>query len=157
MGDATTEVIYEAPGRTRAWWVAAFGALVFFAGLAWIVARMIRSPAMIAVTAVIVALALAAPTLLGQRGPLRAKRVVADGKTVRVEHRRGVEEIAYDDIASAEYAEVTLVEGVPLDAVVLRRKAGGEVTFSVLDRGAAEGAARAIRAVTGLDAKPAEG
>lgn len=151
MGDAVTEVIYEAPARTRAWWAAAFGGAVFFAGLAWIVARMIRSPAMMAVTALLVALALAAPKLLGQRGPLRAKRVVADGKTLRIEHGRGVETLAYDDVLAVESAEVSVAEGVPLDVVIVRRKGGAEVSFSVLDRAAAEGAARALRAVTGLD------
>lgn len=156
MGDAVIEVIYEAPARTRAWWGAVAGGALFFAGLAWIIARMIRSPLMIAVTAVLVALALAAPTLLGQRGPLRARRVTGDGKALRIELRRGVIELAYDDIAAVEAREVSVAEGVPLDAVVVRKRSGDEVSFSVLDRAAADGAAKAIRAVTKLDVASVE-
>ena len=164
MGEPVTEVIYEAPARTGAWWAAAFGGALFFAGLAWIVARMLQRPWATAAVFAVVGVALAAPRLLGQRGPLRARRVTSDGatKTLRIEHGRGVEEVGFDAIAGVT-ADVAMVgEGVPVDVVTVRRSHGEPVVFSVIDRAASEGAARAILAATGAGAaagepKPAEG
>lgn len=158
MADDAVEVIYAAPPRTRAWWAAAAGALLFVALIAWIVARMVRNPVGIALVVVILVLGLVAPAALGQRGPLRATRVTADGASrgVRIEHRRGVELLRFDEVRAVEAREESVAEGVPIDVVALALAEGREVRFAVIDRGAAEGAARALKAVLGLDAPKAD-
>lgn len=151
MREPVTEVIYEAPARTGAWWAAAFGAAAFFASLAWIIARMLQRPWATAAVFAVVGVALAAPRLLGERGPLRARRVTSDGasKTLRVEHGRGVEALRFEDVTAVTADVVMVAEGVPLDVVTVQRAGGAAVAFSVIDRAAAEGAARAILAATG--------
>ncbi len=153
MADDAVEVIYAAPKRTGAWWGAAVGAVLFVALIAWIVARMVRNPVGIALVVVILVVGLAAPTALGQRGPLRATRVTVDGASrgLRIEHRRGVELVRFDEVRAVEAREESVAEGVPIDVVVITLRDGRVLRFGVIDRGAAEGAARALRAVLTLE------
>lgn len=111
MGEPVTEVIMRRP-RARARGGRRLRAALFFAGLAWIVARMLQRPWATAAVFAVVGVALAAPRLLGERGPLRARRGTSDGakKTLRVEHGRGVEEVGFDAITGVT-ADVAMAGG----------------------------------------------
>lgn len=143
------EVIYAAPPRTYAWWAAVAGALVFTVTLAWIVSRMTWTPWVGVAIAVVLLVSFAAPTLLGRSAPLRARRVLVDHarREIRIEHARGVVTVPFDDVAEVVADEALVGEGVPLDVVRVTRKANGHLTFGVIDRGAAQGAARALQSV----------
>lgn len=147
------EVVYAAPARTGAWWVSLLGAAAFFAFVAWIVWRMVDHRGV-----ALAALLLAAGALLGfgRSGPLRVRRVLVDhpSKTVVVTHATGTLRVPFGEITAASHGIELVGEGITLDVVTLTRAAGSPVRFAALDRAAAEGAARALRAALGL-AEPA--
>lgn len=155
---ATLEVIYEPPPATRASWWAALGALVFVAGVFWLIARVMQRP-WIALAALVAVGALYSVQFLARHPKLLSpRRVVADtvARVVRVEHRRGVVTLAFDEISDITAGTTLLGDGLSLDSVTIARREGEAVTFSVLHKGAADGAERALKAVLGMkvEAKP---
>jgi hypothetical protein len=143
------EIIYEAPKRTQAWWWALAGLLMFLTSVLWVVVRMIRRTGALITVGIVLALAVVWPFLTGRTGPLRTQRVVADSKKreVLIVHRKGEERVAFDEITDVTPVTVVVAEGVPLDAVCLHLGKERTITLGVLDKGAAEGATRALRAV----------
>ena len=153
---AALEVIYEPPPATRASWWAAVGAVVFVAGVAWLIARVMQRP-WIALAALALVGALYAVQLVARHPKLLSpRRVVADtvARVVRVEHRRGVVTLDFDEIRDVSAGTTLLGDGLSLDSVTIARREGEAVTFSVLHKGAADGAERALKAVLGM--KPEE-
>ncbi len=157
--DTDLEVVYQPPRGGRGAAGALLAAAVFTLGVLWITARVLRG-ALGALAAVAVCLVLlAAGTMLRRQRLIRPRRVVADRRAgaVRIEHLRGVEVVRFGDLASVTPGTTVLGEGLTLDVVTLTRRDSTTVTFSVMDSAAAEGAARALRAVTGIDAPDTTG
>jgi hypothetical protein len=99
----STEVVYAAPARTGAWWASLVGAVAFVAFVTWIAWRMFDDP--VAAVAVL-ALAAAAPLVLGRSGPLRVRRErERDGGVAGPIEPLGCDDLA---LAAARFADVTL-------------------------------------------------
>ncbi len=156
MEAPTREIVYAhpAPGRARygAWVMAALVALIVL----WPTYKVL-GPLAFAVVAVATAGALAWLRRYGGGGALTALKVEsdADARVLRLEHRGGALEVPWSEVTAVESGTVQTGEGLTLDAVTLRRGERDPVVFSVTSAGAAEGAARAIRAVMG-EGKTAE-
>lgn len=150
----STEVVYAAPARTGAWWASLVGGVAFVAFVTWIAWRMFDDP--VAAVAVL-ALAAAAPLILGRSGPLRVRRVTVDhaDKSVTVAHATGTLRVPFDVVTAVTHGEELAGEGVTLDVVTIARASAPPIRFGVIDRAAAEGAARALRAALELPDPPA--
>jgi hypothetical protein len=151
----STEVVYEAPARTGAWWASVFAGVAFLAFVTWIAARMLDNRA---VAIAVLLLAVVVPLLSGRSGPLRARRVTVDhaGKTVTVTHATGAITLPFADVRDVSHGEELVGESVTLDVVTLTRGSAPAVRFGALDRAAAEGIARALRAVLALPERAPE-
>lgn len=150
MAAPTREIVYAhpSPGRAR------YGAFIMAAVVALIVlwpSYKVLGPLGFAVAAVATAGVLAWMRRFGAAGALTALKVESDpdAKVLRLEHRGGAVEVPWAEITAVESGTIQTGEGLTLDAVTLRRGEGEPVVFSVTSAGAAEGAARAIRAVMG--------
>jgi hypothetical protein len=145
----STEVVYEAPPRTAAWWASLLGGAAFVAFVTWIAFRMFDNRA--AALAVLL-LGVAVPLVSGRSGPLRVRRVTVDhaDKAVTVAHATGTLRVPFAAVTAVTHGEELAGEGVTLDVVTLARSDGAPIRFGVLDRAAAEGTARALRAVLSL-------
>jgi hypothetical protein len=143
------EVIYEPPPRTHAWWLSAFGAVLFFTFTAWTVVRMLQKPWAVIPIAAVMLLALVAPRFVGARGPMRVDRVLVNHDARRIEVARGREviHVPFTEVRTVTAGEVLVGEGVPIDVVTVERDGTTPMTFSVIDRGAARGVARALQTV----------
>lgn len=146
---APIEIVYERPAAPPRRGVVVAGAVLFVAMALWVTARALPGPAWVLVAVAIGAAVLAAQLLLGGAGVLATTRVTADpaGRTLRIEHRRGERAVALGDVAEVANGKVTAGDGVALDAVTLALRGGATVVFGVASPEAAEGAARAIRAL----------
>jgi hypothetical protein len=151
----SSEVIYEAPARSSAWWLSAVGGAAFVAFVSWIAFRMLDNRA---VAVAVLLLGVAVPLVSGRAGPLRIRRVTVDhrDKAVTVAHATGTVTVPFADVTEVTHGEELVGEGVTVDVVTLTRTGGAPVRFSVIDRAAAEGAARALRAVLSLPERAAE-
>lgn len=151
---APTEVVYEHPAPPARRWLVTAGGGAFVVLLLWVTARALPGLRWFAVAAGIAAAVAAAQSYFGRQAVLATRRVTADpgARTLRVAHRRGERVVAFDDVATVEHGRVVEGGGVSLDAVTLTLRAGETVCFGVASPEAAEGAARAIRAVMGAEA-----
>lgn len=147
------EVLQEAPAVTREAVGAAVAAVVFVAAIGWITLKVIGSLLHAVIAAVVLGALAVVPQRFQRQRVLRARRVVADrgAREIRIERRGATEVIGWDDVLSVASDPVLLSDGISLDAVTIARKSGPTLSFSALDRSAAEGIARSLRAVVGLD------
>ncbi len=141
------EIVYERPAAPARWGVTVAGGVHFAGVVLWVTARALPGAGWFALAVGITGAVFAAQSLLGDRAALATQRVVVDGRTLRVEHRRGERVVALRDITGVASGKVTGGDGVALDAVTLTVAGASAVVFGVASPEAAEGAARAIRAI----------
>ena len=141
------EIVYEAPAAPRRWMA---GAAVFVLAVLWVTLRSLRGPRWFAAAAALCAVIYGVQALLGRATVLATRRValVDGGRALRIEHRRGVRVVDLASVASVEAGTQVLPDGVTLDVVTVSVRDGAPLTFSVATAGAAEGAARAVRAAS---------
>jgi hypothetical protein len=151
------EIVYERPAAPARRGVIVAGAVAFAVVALWVTARALPGLGWFALAVVITAAVFAGQSLLGG-SVLATRRVTADpgARTLRVEHRRGARVVALGDVAAVTHGKVTAGDGVALDAVTLSLTDDAPLVFGVATPEAAEGAARAIRALLDEGA-PAEG
>jgi anti-sigma-K factor RskA len=150
------EIVYVAPARTAAWWASLLGAFAFVAFVTWVAWRMVANPI---AALVVFTLAAVTPLLLGRGGPLRVRRVAVDhaDRTIAIVHATGTLRVPFAQVSSVSHREELAGEGVTLDVVVITRDGAPPVRFGVVDHAAAEGTARALRAILSLpDPQPAQ-
>jgi hypothetical protein len=145
---APIEIVYERPAAPPRRWVIVAGAALFVALTLWVTASALPGPWWVLVAVAIGAGVLGAQLALGGAGVLATRRVTADAAgTLRIEHRRGERAVALSAVTEIAHGKVTAADGVALDAVTLTLRGGAAVAFGVASPEAAEGAARAIRAL----------
>lgn len=146
-----TEVIYEHPAPPARRWVIVAGGVLFVALALWVTARALPGPRWIVAVAAVGLAVVAVQSYFGGKAVLATRRVTADpaARTLRIVHRRGERVVAFGDVAGATHGRVVESDGVTLDAVTLTLRGGESVVFGVASPETAEGAARAIRALTG--------
>lgn len=149
MSTTPPEVLYLPPSTARQRAAAALGALVFAAGVLFLVSKVLQGVLPTLVAAVLVALVIGAQAWARRTALLSPTRVLVDhdAKTLVVEHRRGAVTVALGDITEVEHGTVTLGDGITLDAVTVKRGDADPVRFSTWNAASAEGAARALKAV----------
>ena len=158
MASPAIEIVYERPAApVRAWGPIAGGAL-FVVVVLWVTERSLPGPGWFALAVGLTAAIYAAQSLLGGGAVLSTRRVIVDpsAATLRIEHRRGERELSLSDIAGIAHGKVTSGDGVALDAVTLTLRDGSTVALGVASPEAAEGAARAIRALMEATGREAE-
>ena len=143
------EIVYERPAAPARWGVTVAGGVLFAGVVLWVTARALPGLGWFALAVGITGAVFAAQSLLGDRAALATRTVVVDAgaRTLRVEHRRGARVVALRDITGVASGKVTGGDGVALDAVTLTVAGASAVVFGVASPEAAEGAARAIRAL----------
>ena len=153
------EIVYERPAAPARRGAIVAGGVVFAVALLWITARALPHPAWLGAAVVITVAVFAAQSLLGGRVVLATRRVTLDhgARALHIEHRRGARAVALADVATVAHGKVIAGDGVALDAVTLGLADGATVVFGVASPEAAEGAARAIRALLGADDASAAG
>jgi len=149
MASAPIEIVYERPAAPARAWVIVAGGVVFAGVVLWVTSRSLPGPGWFALAVALCAAVFAAQSLLGGGAVLSTRRVTVDpaARTLRVEHRRGARSLALGEIARVEHGKVVSGDGVSLDAVTLTLTGAEALSFGVASPEAAEGAARAIRAL----------
>ncbi len=161
MASPAIEIVYERPAAPARGWVPVAGGALFVGVVLWVTERSLPGPGWFALAVALTVAVYGAQSLLGGAAVLSTRRVTVDPSagTLRIEHRRGERALSLGDIAGVEHGKVTPGDGVALDAVTLTRRDGATVAFGVASPEAAEGAARAIRALMeaeGLEAEAGE-
>ena len=149
MASPAIEIVYERPAAPARGWAPVAGGALFVVVVLWVTERSLPGPGWFALAVAITAAVYAAQSLLGGAAVLSTRRVTVDpsAATLRIEHRRGERALALGDIEGVAHGKVTSGDGVALDAVTLTLRGGASVAFGVASPEAAEGAARAIRAL----------
>lgn len=149
MASHPIEIVYEHPAAPARWGVIAAGGALFAAVVLWVTARALPGPGWFVLAVAVAVAVLAAQSVLGGRAVLATRRVTADPglRALRIEHRRGARAVALADVTEVAHGKVTTGDGVALDAVTLTLRGGEALAFGVASPEAAEGAARAIRAL----------